>query len=223
LILVQVLGAAMMTTFTKNPNFAARYATDSIGGLLGAGLEPAGGFGQFCLVVLAFGIVANNIPNMYSLALTTQALHPWLQAIPRPFVVVLGTIVSVVLAIVGYNHFQSWLDTMLVLLSYWLAIYSVIVIEEHLIFRGGKWSNYDPDTIHDLRILPIGIAAFLALGAGGAVLLFYHTMCQRLIVVIFFLFHHVTSCGICPRNGANLVYRHTRQKDRAFIRRRYWI
>jgi purine-cytosine permease-like protein len=174
LILLEILGAAMMTTFTKNPNFAARYATDSIGGLLGAGLEPAGGFGRFCLVVLAFAIVASNILDMYSLALATQALHPWLQAIPRPFIVVLGTIVYVVLAIAGFNHFQTLLDAMLVLLGYWLVIYSTVVIEEHLIFRGGKWSNYDPDRIRDLRALPVGIAAFLALVAGSAYHLSYH-------------------------------------------------
>jgi purine-cytosine permease-like protein len=165
----------MMTTFTNNPNFADRYNTDSIGGLLGAGLEPAGGFGRFCLVILAFGIVANNIPNMYSMALTTQALHPWLQAIPRPFVVLIGTVVYIVLAIVGFNHFQSWLDTLLVLLSYWLAIYTTIVVEEHLIFRGGKWSNYEPDRILDRKALPIGIAAFLGLGAGGTVFFSYST------------------------------------------------
>lgn len=51
----------MMTTLNNNTNFADRYASDSIGGLLAAGLSPAGGFGQFCLVVLAFGIVANSM------------------------------------------------------------------------------------------------------------------------------------------------------------------
>jgi purine-cytosine permease-like protein len=158
----------MMTTLNSSaPRFAERYAKDSIGGLLGAALEPAGGFGQFCLVVLAFGIVANNIPNMYSLALTTQALHPWLQAIPRPFICIIGSIVYVVLGIVGVDHFESWLDTLLVLLSYWLAIYSTIILEEHLIFRRGRWANYEPDRITDWKYLPVGIAAFVALGAGG--------------------------------------------------------
>jgi len=169
MILLETLGAAMMTTLKGSapPRFAERYERDSIGGLLSAALDPAGGFGQFCLVILAFGIVANNIPNMYSLALTTQALHPWVQAIPRPFICVIGTIVYVVLSIVGVDHFESWLDTLLVLLSYWLAIYSTIVIEEHLIFRRGKWENYDPDRIADWKSLPVGIAAFIALCAGG--------------------------------------------------------
>ena len=157
-----------MTTLTSSaPRFAERYERDSIGGLLSAALDPAGGFGQFCLVILAFGIVANNIPNMYSLALTTQALHPRIQAVPRPFICVVGTIVYVILAIVGVDHFESWLDTLLVLLSYWLAIYTTIIIEEHLIFRRGNWKNYDPDRIADWTFLPVGVAAFVALCAGG--------------------------------------------------------
>ena len=145
-----------MTTLNSSaPRFAERYARDSVGGLLSAALDPAGGFGQFCLVVLAFGIVA------------PQALHPWFQVIPWPFISIIGTVVYVVLAIVGVDHFESWLATLLSLLSYWLAIYSTILIEEHLIFRRGKWSNYDPDRIADRTSLPVGIAAFVALGAGG--------------------------------------------------------
>jgi purine-cytosine permease-like protein len=172
LILVETFGAAMMTTFNNNPNFETRYNSDSIGGLLAAGLSPAGGFGQFCLVVLAFGTIACNIPNMYSLALTTQALHPWMQAIPRPFIVVLGTVAYIVLAIVGVDHFVNWLDTLLVLLSYWLAIYTTIVLEEHLIFRRGKWSNYEPDRINDWRVLPVGIAAFPWIGSWRFVVIY---------------------------------------------------
>ena len=168
MILLETLGAAMMTTLHSSaPRFAERYERDSIGGLLSAALDPASGFGQFCLVILAFGIIATNIPNMYSLALTTQALHPWVQAIPRPFICVIGTIIYAVLSIIGVNRFDRWLATSLVMLSYWLAIYSTIVIEEHLIFRRGKWENYDPDRIADWKALPVGIAAFVALGAGG--------------------------------------------------------
>lgn len=104
---------------------------------------------------------------MYSMALTTQALHPNMQAIPRPFIVILGTIAYIILSIVGISHFEEALDTLLVLLSYWLAIYTVILLEEHLIFRKGKWSNYEPDRVGDADALPAGWAAFVALLAGS--------------------------------------------------------
>ncbi|KAJ3811650.1 permease for cytosine/purines, uracil, thiamine, allantoin-domain-containing protein [Lentinula aff. lateritia] len=173
LILVEILGAAAMTTFAQKTTWEDAYNDNSVGGLLGAGLAgPMGGFGSFLLVILAMSIVANNIPNMYSLALTFQNLHPYAQAIPRIVIVILGSVVYIVLAIVGASHFEEWLDTLLVILSYWLAIFSTILIEEHLIFRKGKWSNYVPDDFNNWKKLPLGVASFLALGCGvaGAVL-----------------------------------------------------
>jgi purine-cytosine permease-like protein len=110
--------------------------------------------------------------------------------VKRVFLVLAGTIVYVVLAIVGASHFQTWLDTLLVILSvrngflypsmpnspcfiqYWLAIYCTILIEEHFIFRMGRWSNYNVDDYINPSRLPLGIAAAisLCLGVMGAVL-----------------------------------------------------
>ncbi len=55
--------------------------------------------------------------------------------------------------------------------QYWLAIFSTILVEEHLIFRRGKWSNYNPDDYGSPEHLPLGVAAFFALACGimGAV------------------------------------------------------
>ncbi|TDL19282.1 hypothetical protein BD410DRAFT_774153 [Rickenella mellea] len=169
-ILIECLGAAM-TTVTRE-DWQQEFTDGGVGGLLGASLSRAGGFGKFLLVLLALSIVGNNIPNMYSFALTFQVLGKYAQAIPRMFLVILGTIVYVILAIVGASHFTSWLDTLLVLLSYWLAIFTTILIEEHLFFRKGQWSNYNPNDYNNPENLPLGIAAFIALGCGvaGAVL-----------------------------------------------------
>ncbi|KAJ3859964.1 permease for cytosine/purines, uracil, thiamine, allantoin-domain-containing protein [Lentinula novae-zelandiae] len=173
LILVETLGAAAMTPFNQKTTWADAYAENSVGGLLGAGLAgPMGGFGSFLLVIMALSIIANNIPNMYSLALTFQNIHPYAQAIPRIFIVIIGSVVYIVLAIAGASHFEEWLETMLNILAYWLAIFSTILIEEHLIFRHGKWTNYDPEDFSDWRKLPLGVASFVALACGvaGAVL-----------------------------------------------------
>ncbi|KAH9844159.1 permease for cytosine/purines, uracil, thiamine, allantoin-domain-containing protein [Rhodofomes roseus] len=173
LILVECLGAAAMTTLTAKTTWADAYDASSVGGLLGAGLTgPMGGFGRFLLVILSLSIIANNIPNIYSLALTFQNIHPYAQAIPRVFIVIVGSVVYIVLAIVGASHFEEWLDTLLTILSYWLAIFVTILVEEHLIFRRGRWANYDPDHYNNWRKLPLGVASFIALGCGiaGAVL-----------------------------------------------------
>lgn len=109
---------------------------------------------------------------MYSFALTFQVLGPWAQAIPRPLLVVFGTAVYIVLAIVGADHFESALDTLLVLLAYWLAIYSTIMIEEHLIFRKGSFKNWSFQDLATPKRLPMGVAALAALLLGwvGAIL-----------------------------------------------------
>lgn len=172
LIFVECLGALMMSTFVDKPTWAARYDEGGLGGLLRAGLSPLGGFGQFLLVVLALSIVTNNIPNVYSFALTVQSFHKSLQRVPRFSLCILCTIIYIVLAEAGYNSFETAFDTLLVILSYWLAIYSCILIEEHYIFRGGSFANYNLDRYNDRKNLPVGWAAALATGCGvaGAVL-----------------------------------------------------
>lgn len=60
-----------MATFTLKTTWADAYDTNGVGGLLGAPLSPMKGFGSFLLVLLALSIVANNIPNMYSFALSS--------------------------------------------------------------------------------------------------------------------------------------------------------
>ncbi|KAL5513838.1 FCY21 [Sanghuangporus vaninii] len=168
-ILIECLGAAAATVTRED--WQAQYTEGGVGGLLMATLSPAGGFGRFLQVILALSIVGNNIPNMYSFALTFQNLGVQMQKIPRVFLVLLGTVIYIILAIVGANHFEEWLDTLLVFLSYWLAIYATILIEEHLIFRKGLWANYNPDDYDSPRHLPLGLAAAVAAGFGvmGAV------------------------------------------------------
>ena len=116
--------------------------------------------------------LTHSIPNVYSFALTFQTLGVQVQKIPRVFLVLFATIIYVILAIIGSSHFEEWLDTLLVLLSYWLAIYATIVIEEHLIFRKGLWSNYNPGDYDTPSYLPLGAAAAVAscFGVMGAVL-----------------------------------------------------
>ena len=61
-----------MAATVNNPAWADAYSSGSVGGLLGAVLAPVGGFGKFCLVLLALSIVANNIPNNYSVILSSK-------------------------------------------------------------------------------------------------------------------------------------------------------
>jgi purine-cytosine permease-like protein len=119
LLFTQMLGAAVMTASVSHPAYATGYADGGIGGLLAVVLFPSlGGFGRFCLVVLALSIVANNCPNIYSVSLSMQVMARWSAKVPRFIWTLLGTIAYVAIAIPGYSHFQTVLENfMLVIVS----------------------------------------------------------------------------------------------------------
>ena len=84
LCFTEMLGVAIATAITNNQAYADAYASDAVGGLLHEVLvPPLGGFGKFCVVILALSIVGNNCPNIYSLTFSLQILTHYAQMIPR--------------------------------------------------------------------------------------------------------------------------------------------
>ncbi|KAL2872414.1 eukaryotic translation initiation factor 3 subunit G-domain-containing protein [Aspergillus lucknowensis] len=170
LLFVEMLGVALMTATTMdggNNKYQAGYEAAGNGGLIGAVLEPLGGFGKFCLVILALSIVANNCPNIYSVALTVQVLSRYAQRVPRFMWTFLGSCVSVAIAIPGYEHFETVLENFMNFTAYWLAIYSGISLTDHFIFKRG-FSAYRVENYDKPEKLPVGMAAALAFGFGVA-------------------------------------------------------
>lgn len=172
LIFTELLGAAVMTAAVGDADFLDAYNDHGIGGLLHQVLVPRlGRFGDFCLVILALSIIANNCPNIYSVSLSLQVMHRETQRVPRFIWVIIGTGVYIAIAIPGYNHFAEWLENFMTIIAYWLAIYEGISLTEHFVFRRG-FSGYRPEDYTDASKLPPGIAAGLAFcfGVMGAVL-----------------------------------------------------
>ncbi|EQB51575.1 NCS1 nucleoside transporter [Colletotrichum gloeosporioides Cg-14] len=172
LCFTELLGAAVMTASVNDPTFSAAYADSGIGGLLAAVLVPKlGGFGQFCLVILALSIIANNCPNIYSVSLSLQVLSRHTARVPRWIWVFAGTGVYIAISIPGYDRFEAWLENFMLIIAYWLAIYEGISITDHVVFRRGL-GGYDIEDYDDPSRLPPGLAAFVAflMGVMGAVL-----------------------------------------------------
>jgi purine-cytosine permease-like protein len=130
-----------------------------------------GNFGQFCIVVLALSIIANNCPNIYSVSLSLQVLARRTQRVPRIVWTFLGTCLYVAISIPGYSNFEAWLESFMLLIGYWLAIYEGISLSEHFIFRRG-FAGYRPQDYETPSALPSGLAAVsaFAMGIAGAVL-----------------------------------------------------
>lgn len=172
LIFTELLGAAIATGITMVPAYGDAYAESGVGGLLAQVLvPPLGRFGEFCVVVLALSIIANNCPNIYSVSLSLQVLTYSTERIPRFVWTAVGTAVYIAIAIPGYEQFEIALENFLLLIGYWLAIYEGVCLTEHFVFRRG-FKGYKLEDYTIAQNLPPGLAAISAfiVGVVGAVL-----------------------------------------------------
>lgn len=154
-VLLEILGLALTTV----PAFNGKAG----GELFAAAISPLGGFGKLILLLLALSVVANNIPNDYSLALSIQVVGRWFQRINRAVWTVVGTIIYVAIAIPAANNFDKTLEGFLLLVAYWLGPWSIILILEHFVFRHG---HYNVDDWNNPSRLPVGWAAIASLVIG---------------------------------------------------------
>ncbi|EIN10595.1 hypothetical protein PUNSTDRAFT_142573 [Punctularia strigosozonata HHB-11173 SS5] len=171
IVLIVSLGATLMTI--TNEAYVNAFADGGTGGLIGQVLSPWGGFGKFLLVLLALSVIANNIPNTYSAALSIQALHKWFALVPRAIWTILVFVIYTVAGVAGREHFSDILSNFLAILGYWTAFFFVVLCEEHFIFRrkNGRLGGYDLTAYDSPSKLPLGIAGILAccFGVAGAV------------------------------------------------------
>lgn len=139
------------------------------GDLLTAAARPLGSLGIFFLVLLALSIVANNIPNDYSLGLSMQVLGRPFQRINRAVWALIGSVIYVLIAEAAAENFNTTLSNFLLLIAYWLGPWTIILILEHFVFRRGHYNVEDWNT---RRKLPIGWAAIVSalIGFGGVLL-----------------------------------------------------
>ncbi|KAJ7643966.1 purine-cytosine permease [Roridomyces roridus] len=168
----EILGALLMTI--TDPAYTDAFANGGTGGLLGQVLSPWKGGGKFILFLLAFSVIANNVPNTYSAALSIQSLGRPFAKIPRFFWTIVIFVAYTVAGVAGREHFAEILSNFLAILSYWTAFFIVIVAEEHFIFRrkGGPLGGYNLEDWDSPTRLPLGVAGVLAgcFGVAGAVL-----------------------------------------------------
>src|SRR5258706_3461257 len=153
----------------------ASWQIDKVGGdLLAAVASPLGGFGKFLVALLALSVIANNIPNDYSLGLSMQVVGKWFQRVPRYIWTLIGAVVYVVIALIVGGSFNETLTSFLLLVAYWLGPFAIILILENFVFRRG---NYNVDDWNTRSRLPVGWAAIvsMAIGLVGAYLGFAQT------------------------------------------------
>ncbi|KAI4189693.1 MAG: hypothetical protein L6R41_001302 [Letrouitia leprolyta] len=138
----------------------------SAGALIVAGFDGLKGFGGFCGVIVALGVISNNIPGTYASALGCQVLGRYGKMVPRYLWVCVIVLVYFICAIAGREHLYTIFQNFLALMGYWVMIFVSIVLEEHVIFRRGI--GFDWTAWEDKARLPLGIAALTAFLTGWA-------------------------------------------------------
>lgn len=134
-LFVGILGLLLASVAVVYKPWTEAYDKFGMGGLLHAGFERWNGFGKFCVVVLILSLISNNIINTYSAAFSIQLSSVFAARVPRWFWSLFCTIVYLVCALVGRNHFSTILGNFLPMIGYWISMYFILLLEENLIFR----------------------------------------------------------------------------------------
>ncbi|OJJ51312.1 hypothetical protein ASPZODRAFT_57139 [Penicilliopsis zonata CBS 506.65] len=164
-----VCGIGLASGIGAHAEYAAAYDRGA-GALIVEGFGPLHGFGKFCSVVVALGLIANTIPPTYSSSVDFQILGRYAEFIPRVIWNTIGVIIYTVCALAGRGSLSEIFTNFLALMGYWVAIWFAILLEEHCFFR--LRSGYNWGAWNDPSKLPVGIAAFVAflVGWAGAIL-----------------------------------------------------
>jgi purine-cytosine permease-like protein len=165
-IFVTVIGACLgnaAVSSKSNPILTAAYDDHGLGGLLRESFHPLH-FSKFCLVLLVFSVIGNNVAVNYSSGLSLQLLGHYFHAIPRFIWSLANAIVIAVLAIAGRQHLSTIVSNFVSLLGYWTVSFTIIILIEDQFFR--RHEGYNLNVWDVPRKLPWGVAAVLALLTG---------------------------------------------------------
>jgi NCS1 nucleoside transporter family len=149
--------------FTSVASWGKDFADKGSGALLSDVVHPLGGFGTFILALLALSVIANNIPNDYSLGLSVQVFGRWWQRVPRYVWTLIGAVIYVAIALPNSSNFATTLQNFLFIIAYWLGPWAIILVLEHFVFRHGR---YNIDDWNTPGRLPIGWAAIVSMAIG---------------------------------------------------------
>ena len=174
--IVFMIGIGLATGVASRPAWEEAYAI-STGALIVEGYGPLRGFGKFCGVIVAFGLISNSIPSIYSASLGCQVLGRYGKKVPRYVWATVLIIVQLVLALAGREHLMAIISNFVALMGYWSQFTVYIVIMEHALFRrvGAGGPGFDWTKWQDQQYLPIGYAALVSFLMGwlGAILGMY--------------------------------------------------
>ncbi|CCE64907.1 hypothetical protein TPHA_0J00840 [Tetrapisispora phaffii CBS 4417] len=168
LYFTMMLGAASAAAAVNYTPWADLYNSNGMGGVAYGILvtDSLHGFGQFCCVLLALSTISNNVPNMYTVALSVQAVWEPFAKVPRIVWTLLANGFTLAIAIPCCYYFATFMQYFMDAIGYYLSIYIAIGLSEHLIWRKNNYRSYIVEDWDNWSKLPIGIAGTSALIVG---------------------------------------------------------
>jgi NCS1 nucleoside transporter family len=161
-VLLETLGVLLTTTV---PVPAIFDLVDAGPGPLFGHILAGSPIAGLVILLLAFSTIANNVPNDYSFALSTQVIG--LKNIRRWILTIIGAVAYVGIALLLANsNFNFNLENFLLVIAYWLGAWNAIILLEHFVFRKG---TYPVENYESPGKLPVGIAAVVAMVLGLAI------------------------------------------------------
>jgi purine-cytosine permease-like protein len=154
-----IFGAAIGGAVPNIPSWTSAYETGSVGGIFAAMLTPASDFGKFITVLLSLSTLGNMAATIYSVTLNFQVLTPALARVPRPLFSVVIIAIVIPLSMYAAVSFFDSLHNFVGVIGYWSAAVVAVLIVEHLVFRSGRYTSYDPALWNVGSKLPTGVAA----------------------------------------------------------------
>ncbi|EXJ54934.1 uncharacterized protein A1O5_12845 [Cladophialophora psammophila CBS 110553] len=166
-VFVTVIGSCIGNAAILNayPPYADAYNGHGLGGLLREIYHPLG-WSKFCLVILTFSVLGNNIAINYSSGLSIQLLGHYFHAVPRFIWSFLVALVVALLAIAGKDHLSAIVSDFVSLLGYWTISFTLILLIEDQWFRKRSGEGYNLEVWDMPDKLPWGAAAVFSLLAG---------------------------------------------------------
>ncbi|KAL5634593.1 hypothetical protein ACGC1H_002589 [Rhizoctonia solani] len=170
-VICEMVGAAFAVSMNApgNENWVNGYRVNNVGGLLDEVMRPAGGFGKFCIVLLALSCIAASSQCMYSFCISFQCIAPLFARIPRYIYSILAIAISIPVAMAGAHTYYTSLISFTGIIGYWAAAWATIVLVEHLVFRR-TYTAYDTTAWDTPSALPTGLAALAAFAASFALI-----------------------------------------------------
>ncbi|HTK07905.1 MAG TPA: cytosine permease [Ktedonobacteraceae bacterium] len=160
-VLLETLGLLLISV----PDWAKVFGDSggNVGDMLHSAVSSLGPLGLLILVFLAWSVIANNVPNDYSLGLSIQVFGKPFQRVPRAIWTLVGAVIYVLIALPSAQNFGATLDSFLLLVAYWLGPWSIILVLEHFVFRR---TVYNVDDWNTREKLPLGWAALVSMALG---------------------------------------------------------